>query len=77
MLPDGILQIKKYSSEESKKINTKIHKAITTEKKSGIRSANQFLLMCIKGECRDSINLLYPKTMKALNYNSKHIPTIH
>eukprot|EP01084_Bolivina_argentea_P103307 185064_1 len=73
LLPNGIAQITKYSIEESTKINNRIDR----EKESKILAANQFLLTCIKGKCRRSINLLAPQTMKALNYNSKHIQSMH
>ncbi len=73
MLPDGITRIKKYSMEESNKINSRINR----QNEHKILAANQFLLICIKGKCRQSMDLLHPQTMKALNYNSKHIPTMH
>eukprot|EP01084_Bolivina_argentea_P097256 174865_1 len=73
LLPDGVVQIKKYSIDESKKINHRIDR----KKESKILAGNQFLVLCIKGKCRKSINLLSTKPMKALNYNSKHIPNVH
>ncbi len=63
----------KLTNEESIKINNKIKR----DKAHKIKNTDKYLVICIKGKCKDELNLWRPKTMKASNWSSKHLQNFH
>eukprot|EP01084_Bolivina_argentea_P198972 340548_1 len=73
LLPNGLCKSRKLTETESNKINGKVIKS----KQQYITPTNKCLLICIKGKCRQSLNLYNPKTIKATNWISKHLKKVH
>eukprot|EP01084_Bolivina_argentea_P198971 340546_1 len=73
LLPNGLCKSRKLAETESIKMNSKIIKS----KKHNIKPANKYLIICIKGKCRESLDLFHPKIIKAANWSSKHLKKYH
>eukprot|EP01084_Bolivina_argentea_P198967 340542_1 len=52
LLPNGLCKSRKLAETESIKMNSKIIKS----KKHNIKPANKYLIICIKGKCRESLD---------------------
>ncbi len=64
LLPNGMVQCHKLTEKESIAINSSIDRSIKHE----IKAVNKFMIICIKGKCRENLNLVKPKVMKAANW---------
>ncbi len=73
LLPNGMVQCHKLTEQESIAINSSIDKS----NKHNIKAANKVMIICIKGKCRERLNLYKPTVMKASNWRSKHLINCH
>eukprot|EP01083_Nonionella_stella_P071605 192446_1 len=74
LLPNGLIRDTPISDEESKRLNAHINR---DKLRKVIKDQDRILVICIMGDCRDNLDLLHPKCMKASNWVSKHIPNCH
>eukprot|EP01083_Nonionella_stella_P200096 733142_1 len=74
LLPNGLIRDTPISDEESKRLNAHINR---DKLRRVIKDQDRILVICIMGDCRDNLDLLHPKCMKASNWVSKHIPNCH